>query len=78
MATVQTIYASCDREATKSITHRDDERLGAEFSRYSPVVLRKNSVCSVSHADALAYLSRDVNWKKDEKPLLNHGSYVPC
>jgi len=40
MGSVQTIYASCDREATKSITHRDDERLGAEFSRYSPVLYR--------------------------------------
>lgn len=38
MGSVQTIYASCDREAAKPITHRDDERLGAEFSRYSPVL----------------------------------------
>ena len=38
MGSVQTIYASCDREAAKPITHRDDERLGTEFSRYSPVL----------------------------------------
>ena len=38
MGSVQTIYASSDREAAKPITHRDDERLGAEFSRYSPVL----------------------------------------
>jgi len=38
MGSVQTIYASSDREAAKPITDRDDERLGAEFSRYSPVL----------------------------------------
>src|SRR5215469_15457844 len=38
MGSVQTIYASCDREVAKPMNHRDDERLGAEFSRYSPVL----------------------------------------
>src|SRR5260370_20645128 len=40
MGSVQTICASCDREAAKPITYGDDERLGAEFSKYSPALYR--------------------------------------
>lgn len=40
MGTVQTIYAGCDQEVAKAMTHNVDERLGAAFSRYSPALYR--------------------------------------